>query len=50
MRYVKLHFAVRVDTHEVVSMEVTTDDAHDSGGPGSPGQGGEEAPRSRVHR
>ena len=29
-RYVKLHFAVRVDTHEVVSMEVTTDDAHDS--------------------
>lgn len=29
-RYVKLHFAVRVDTHEVVSMEVTTDDVHDS--------------------
>ena len=29
-RYVKLHFAVRVDTHEVVSMEVTTDDIHDS--------------------
>jgi IS5 family transposase len=28
-RYVKLHFAVRVDTHEVVAMEVTTDDAHD---------------------
>ena len=29
-RYVKLHFAVRRDTHEVVSMEVTTDDVHDS--------------------
>lgn len=29
-RYVKLHFAVRVDTHEVVSMEVSTDDIHDS--------------------
>jgi len=29
-RIVKLHFAVRVDTHEVVSMEVTTDDVHDS--------------------
>lgn len=29
-RYVKLHFAVRMDTHEVVSMEVTTDDVHDS--------------------
>ena len=29
-RYVKLHFAVRVDTHEVVAMEVTTDDVHDS--------------------
>ena len=29
-RYVKLHFAVRVDTHEVVSMEVSTDDVHDS--------------------
>ena len=29
-RSVKLHFAVRVDTHEVVSMEVTTDDVHDS--------------------
>jgi IS5 family transposase len=28
-RYVKLHFAVRVDTHEVVTMEVTTDDVHD---------------------
>jgi IS5 family transposase len=28
-RYVKLHFAVRVDTHEVVAMEVTTDDVHD---------------------
>jgi len=29
-RYVKLHFAVRVDTHEVVAMEVSTDDIHDS--------------------
>jgi len=28
-RYVKLHFAVRVDTHEVVAMEVSTDDTHD---------------------
>jgi hypothetical protein len=28
-RYVKLHFAVRVDTHEVVAMEVSTDDVHD---------------------
>ena len=28
-RYVKLHFAVRVDTHEVVAMEVSTDDMHD---------------------
>ena len=28
-RYVKLHFVVRVDTHEVVAMEVSTDDAHD---------------------
>ncbi len=27
--YVKLNFAVRVDTHEVVAMEVTTDDTHD---------------------
>ena len=28
-RYVKLHFAVRVDTHEVVAMEVSTDETHD---------------------
>jgi hypothetical protein len=28
-RYVKLHFAVNVETHEVVAMEVTTDDTHD---------------------
>ena len=27
--YVKLHFAVNVVTHEVVAMEVTTDDSHD---------------------
>jgi hypothetical protein len=26
---VKLHFAVRVDTHEVVAMEVSIDDTHD---------------------
>ena len=25
----KLHFAVRVDTHEVVAMEVSTDETHD---------------------
>ena len=29
-RIVKIHFAVRVDTHEVVAMKVTTDDVHDS--------------------
>lgn len=29
-RYVKIHFAVNTATHEVVSMEVTTDDVHDS--------------------
>jgi len=29
-RYVKIHFAVNTVTHEVVSMEVTTDDVHDS--------------------
>jgi IS5 family transposase len=29
-RYVKLHFAVNTETGEVVAMEVTTDDAHDS--------------------
>ncbi|MCW4038730.1 MAG: IS5 family transposase [Candidatus Bathyarchaeota archaeon] len=29
-RYVKVHFAVNVETGEVVAMEVTTDDAHDS--------------------
>jgi len=28
-RYVKLHFAVNTMTHEVVSMEVSTDDVHD---------------------
>ena len=28
-RYVKLHFAVNTMTHEVVAMEVSTDDAHD---------------------
>jgi hypothetical protein len=28
-RYVKLHFAVNVETHEVVAMEVSTDDVHD---------------------
>ncbi len=29
-RYVKIHFAVNVETGEVVAMEVTTDDVHDS--------------------
>jgi len=29
-RYIKVHFAVNVETKEVVAMEVTTDDAHDS--------------------
>jgi len=29
-RYVKIHFAVNTVTHEVVSMEVSTDDTHDS--------------------
>jgi len=29
-RYIKIHFAVNVQTGEVVAMEVTTDDAHDS--------------------
>jgi transposase len=28
-RYVKLHFAVDTETHEVVAMEVSTDDVHD---------------------
>jgi hypothetical protein len=28
-RYIKLHFAVNTETHEVVAMEVTTDDTHD---------------------
>ena len=28
-QYIKLHFAVNVETHEVVSMEVSTDDVHD---------------------
>ena len=28
-RYVKLHFAVKVETHEVVWIEVSTDDEHD---------------------
>jgi len=27
-RYVKLHFAVNTETHEVVSMEISTDDVH----------------------
>jgi hypothetical protein len=28
-RYVKLHFAVNTETHEVVAMEISTDDVHD---------------------
>jgi hypothetical protein len=29
-RYIKVHFAVNVETREIVAMDVTTDDAHDS--------------------
>jgi len=29
-RYVKIHFAVNIETKEIVAMEVTTDDVHDS--------------------
>jgi hypothetical protein len=29
-RYIKIHFVVDVRTREVVSMDVTTDDVHDS--------------------
>lgn len=29
-RYVKLHFAVNVETREVIALEVSTDDTHDS--------------------
>jgi len=29
-RYVKIHFAVNIETKDVVAMEVTTDDVHDS--------------------
>jgi len=29
-RYVKIHFAVDIKTREVVSMDITTDDIHDS--------------------
>lgn len=29
-RYIKIHFAVNAETKEVVSMEITTDDIHDS--------------------
>lgn len=29
-RYIKIHFAVNVETEEVVAMEVTTDGTHDS--------------------
>jgi len=29
-RYIKIHFAVDVKTKEVLAMEVTTDDVHDS--------------------
>jgi hypothetical protein len=28
-RYIKLHFAVNTETHEVVAMEISTDDMHD---------------------
>jgi hypothetical protein len=29
-RYIKIHFAVDIKTKEVISMDVTTDDVHDS--------------------
>jgi hypothetical protein len=29
-RYIKIHFAVDINTKEVISMDVTTDDVHDS--------------------
>jgi len=29
-RYIKIHFAVDINTKEVISMDVTTDDIHDS--------------------
>jgi hypothetical protein len=30
MRYIKIHFAVDINTKEVISMDVTTDDVYDS--------------------
>jgi IS5 family transposase len=45
-RYVKIHFAVNTATHEVVSMEVTTDDVHDS--KAAPGLLDGAARRARV--
>jgi hypothetical protein len=29
-RYIKIHFAVDAKTKEIIAMEVTTDDVHDS--------------------
>jgi hypothetical protein len=29
-RYIKIHFLVDINTKEVISMDVTTDDVHDS--------------------
>ena len=44
-RYVKLHFAVDVETKEIVAMTVSTDDVHDvKAFPGSP-RGAEEGRR-----
>lgn len=48
-RYVKIHFAVDVETKEVVAMEVTTDDVHDSKLlPKLLGEAGERREVSRV--
>jgi hypothetical protein len=47
-RYVKLHFAVNTVTHEVVSMEITTDDEHDV--KALPGLVGEAEGNVRVAR
>ena len=49
-RYVKLHFAVDVETKEIVAMTVSTDDVHDvKAFPGSP-RGAEEGRREKWWR
>jgi len=47
-RYVKLHFAVNTETHEVVAMEISTDDVHDV--KALPGLVGEAEGNVRVAR